>query len=399
MKEGWEYKKIDDISTIVGRIGFRGYTKNDLVSKPELGAITLSPSNIINGELSFEKCSYISLKKYEESPEIMLAEGDVVLVKTASIGKCSIVRSLPHKATLNPQFVVFKNIKIDNEYFNYYIKSPYFQKSLKTIVGGVAIPTLSQKKLGQLEIYFPTSYDEQRRIVSYLDSSFKLIDEIKDKALKSLTEAKALFQSALTEAMEPKEGWEEKTLGEICFIARGGSPRPIKNFLTEDESGIPWIKIGDTEIGGKFINCTKEKIKKEGIKSSRFVRKGDFLLSNSMSFGRPYILKTDGCIHDGWLVLQNFKDTFIDDFLYYLLSCNYVQKQFDEYAYGSTVRNLKTDSVSRVSVNYPPLPTQKLIVSRLDKLSSKVRAMEEKYQKMVEECDALKQAMLRDVFE
>ena len=188
-------------------------------------------------------------------------------------------------------------------------------------------------------------------------------------------------------------------MGDICFIARGGSPRPIKNFLTEDESGIPWIKIGDTEIGGKFINCTKEKIKKEGIKSSRFVRKGDFLLSNSMSFGRPYILKTDGCIHDGWLVLQNFKDTFIDDFLYYLLSCNYVQKQFDEYAYGSTVRNLKTDSVSRVSVNYPPLPTQKLIVSHLDKLSSKVRAIEEKYQKMVEECDALKQAMLRDVFE
>ena len=270
----------------------------------------------------------------------------------------------------------------------------------KKIIGndGAVFNSINKKMIENIPIPI-ANINEQRRIVSYLDSSFKLIDEIKNKALKSLTEAKALFQSALAEAMEPKEGWEEKTLGEICFIARGGSPRPIKNFLTEDESGIPWIKIGDTEIGGKFINCTKEKIKKEGIKSSRFVRKGDFLLSNSMSFGRPYILKTDGCIHDGWLVLQNFKDTFIDDFLYYLLSCNYVQKQFDEYAYGSTVRNLKTDSVSRVSVNYPPLPTQKQIVSHLDKLSSKVRAIEEKFQKMVEECDALKQAMLRDVFE
>ena len=270
----------------------------------------------------------------------------------------------------------------------------------KKIIGndGAVFNSINKKMIENIPIPI-ANINEQRRIVSYLDSSFKLIDEIKNKALKSLTEAKALFQSALAEAMEPKEGWEEKTLGEICFIARGGSPRPIKNFLTEDESGIPWIKIGDTEIGGKFINCTKEKIKKEGIKSSRFVRKGDFLLSNSMSFGRPYILKTDGCIHDGWLVLQNFKDTFIDDFLYYLLSCNYVQKQFDEYAYGSTVRNLKTDSVSRVSVNYPPLPTQMQIVSHLDKLSSKVRAIEEKFQKMVEECDALKQAMLRDVFE
>ena len=288
----------------------------------------------------------------------------------------------------NPNFIP--------EYVYYWFVN--IKKELASQAQGGAQPNISQIKIKNILIP-RLNLDEQRRIVSYLDSSFKLIDEIKNKALKSLTEAKALFQSALAEAMEPKEGWEEKTLGEICFIARGGSPRPIKNFLTEDESGIPWIKIGDTEIGGKFINCTKEKIKKEGIKSSRFVRKGDFLLSNSMSFGRPYILKTDGCIHDGWLVLQNFKDTFIDDFLYYLLSCNYVQKQFDEYAYGSTVRNLKTDSVSRVSVNYPPLSTQKRIVTRLDKLSSKVRAIEEKYQKMVEECDALKQAMLRDVFE
>ena len=135
MKKGWEYKKIDDISKIVGRIGFRGYTKNDLVSRPELGAITLSPSNIVNGELSFEKSSYISMMKYEESPEIMLAKGDVVLVKTASIGKCAIVRDLPHKATLNPQFVVFKEIVINNEFFAYYIKSPIFQKKLKFLVG------------------------------------------------------------------------------------------------------------------------------------------------------------------------------------------------------------------------------------------------------------------------
>ncbi|MDY4851651.1 MAG: restriction endonuclease subunit S [Prevotella sp.] len=399
MKEGWEYKKIDDISTIVGRIGFRGYTKNDLVSKPELGAITLSPSNIINGELSFEKCSYISLKKYEESPEIMLAEGDVVLVKTASIGKCSIVRSLPHKATLNPQFVVFKNIKIDNEYFNYYIKSPYFQKSLKTIVGGVAIPTLSQKKLGQLEIYFPTSYDEQRRIVSYLDSSFKLIDEIKNKALKSLTEAKALFQSALAEAMEPKEGWEEKTLKEVAKYRRGSFPQPYgKKEWYDGKGSMPFVQVADLQEDNFDLNdITKKRISKKAQEFSVFVEKGTVLVSLQGSIGKVAITQYDSYVDRTVAIF--FK---IDDFLNKYFFAIQLKLRFEierVKARGTTIKTITKEEFSNFSINIPPLPTQKQIVSHLDSLSSKVRAIEEKYQKMVEECDALKQAMLRDVFE
>ena len=400
MKEGWEYKKIDDISTIVGRIGFRGYTKNDLVSKPELGAITLSPSNIINGELSFEKCSYISLKKYEESPEIMLAEGDVVLVKTASIGKCSIVRSLPHKATLNPQFVVFKNIKIDNEYFNYYIKSPYFQKSLKTIVGGVAIPTLSQKKLGQLEIYFPTSYDEQRRIVSYLDSSFKLIDEIKNKALKSLTEAKALFQSALAEAMEPKEGWEEKALGEIATEMYRGSG------IKRDQItpiGFPCLRYGEiyTTYNYSFSECishTNESI----ISPKKYFEKGDILFAitgESVEDIGKCIAYTgkEKCLLGGDIVAM--KHNQYPQFLAYALSTKEAIRQKGLGKVKLKVVHTNIPALKTIRIYLPNISTQMQIVSHLDKLSSKVRAIEEKYQKMVEECDALKQAMLRDVFE
>ena len=389
MKEGWEYKKLIDVCDFQG--GSQP-PKSEWINHDSPGYIRMLQIRDFtqSRKVSPEYVKLTNRTKCCFSDDILIgrygASLGKILTGIAGAYNVAIMRTIPNETLLS------------KGYLKYYLMSSIFQSFLFNIGGRAAQAGFNKEDLKCLNIPL-TTLDEQRRIVSYLDSSFKLIDEIKNKALKSLTEAKALFQSALAEAMEPKEGWEEKTLGEICFIARGGSPRPIKNFLTEDESGIPWIKIGDTEIGGKFINCTKEKIKKEGIKSSRFVRKGDFLLSNSMSFGRPYILKTDGCIHDGWLVLQNFKDTFIDDFLYYLLSCNYVQKQFDEYAYGSTVRNLKTDSVSRVSVNYPPLPTQKQIVSHLDKLSSKVRAIEEKYQKMVEECNALKQAMLRDVFE
>lgn len=395
MKEGWEYKTFkEQFSINMGKTPPRGDSSSWDKSKITTNKwVSIADISLNEGKNIFDTKEYISDKAAEKIKKVKA--GSLLMSFKLTIGKMAFAGD---DLFTNEAIIAIPQNEEYNLYFLYYYLLQYDWKSLTEGNEKVKGATLNKQSIGRILLPIIT-LDEQRRIVSYLDSSFKLIDEIKEKAQKSLSEAKALFQSALAEAMEPKEGWEEKTLGEICFIARGGSPRPIKNFLTEDESGIPWIKIGDTEIGGKYINRTKEKIKKEGIKSSRFVSKGDFLLSNSMSFGRPYILKTDGCIHDGWLVLQNFKDTFIDDFLYYLLSCRYVQNQFDEYAYGSTVRNLKTDSVSRVLVDYPPLSTQKQIVSHLDKLSSNVKQMEEKYQKIVEECDALKQAMLRDVFE
>ena len=117
-------------------------------------------------------------------------------------------------------------------------------------------------------------------------------------------------------------------LGNICDIARGGSPRPIKNYLTDNDDGVNWIKIGDSDKGGKYINSAKEKITKEGVLKSRFVHAGDFLLTNSMSFGRPYILNIDGCIHDGWLVLSGYQEIYNKDYLYYMLSSKFTYFQF-----------------------------------------------------------------------
>ena len=128
-------------------------------------------------------------------------------------------------------------------------------------------------------------------------------------------------------------------LGNVSTIARGGSPRPIEDFLTDDKNGINWIKIGDTEKDGKYILHTKEKIKAAGLSKTRYVHSGDFLLTNSMSFGRPYILKTDGCIHDGWLVIGNIKTVFSQDYLYYALSSGFVYTTLSLLAAGSTVKN------------------------------------------------------------
>jgi type I restriction enzyme S subunit len=101
------------------------------------------------------------------------------------------------------------------------------------------------------------------------------------------------------------EGWQWKTLEDVFLIERGGSPRPIKSYITDADDGINWIKIGDATKGdGKYIESTEQKIKPEGLKKSRLVEEGDFIMSNSMSFGRPYIMKTKGAIHDGWLLMR-----------------------------------------------------------------------------------------------
>lgn len=178
---------------------------------------------------------------------------------------------------------------------------------------------------------------------------------------------------------ELPEDWRYERLGNICSINRGGSPRPIGNYLTKDDNGVNWIKIGDTEQGEKYIFSTKEKIRPEGILKTRYVHSGDFLLTNSMSFGRPYILKTDGCIHDGWLVIGNVEVVFCQDYLYYMLSSSIIYNSLSMLAAGSTVRNLKSDSVKSLIVPVPPRREQELIARHIEILLSIIGSIDKHF--------------------
>jgi len=192
--------------------------------------------------------------------------------------------------------------------------------------------------------------------------------------------------------------WEVKKLGEVCEIERGSSPRPIKSFLTDSPKGINWIKIGDTKGVTKYIHQTKEKIKPEGARRSRIVNDGDFILSNSMSFGRPYIMKTMGCIHDGWLVLREKEPNIDKDFLYYVLSSDLIYKQFNNLAAGSTVRNLNIDLVKSVKIPLPPLPEQKRIVAILDEAFVAIATAKENAEKNLQNARELFESYLQSVF-
>ena len=170
-------------------------------------------------------------------------------------------------------------------------------------------------------------------------------------------------------------------LGDICEVVRGGSPRPIIDYITEDANGVNWLKIGDVNENDKYFTHANEKIKQEGIKKTKPVVVGDLILSNSMSFGRAFITLIDGYIHDGWLRLrcdEKKKKKKVDkEYLYYFLISNIAQNQFKAVATGSVVNNLKADTVKAAKISLPPLTIQHKIAELLASIDNMIEINKE----------------------
>ena len=276
--EEWKEYKLGDVCTIFGRIGFRGYTTDDLTNDPNQGAISLSPTNIVQGEIDLSKPTFIKWDKYYESPEIMVYTNDIVLVKTgSSIGRTAIIRELKHPITLNPQLVVLKDIKINSYYLSYLIKSYLFQAQLKSITVGSAIPTLSQKNLANLKICVPdlTLQNKTASILKSLDDKIENNRKINENLEQ---QAQALFKSWFVD-FEPfrdqpfveselgmiPEGWRVEELGKLIETTSGGTPsRKIDNYY--NNGSIYWVK--SKELLDNFIINTEEKITDVAIKES-----------------------------------------------------------------------------------------------------------------------------------
>lgn len=193
--EGWKVMRLKRLVDFAGRIGFRGYGTEDLTDE-ENGAITLSPSNMQNGKMTYTKCAYLKWHKYYESPEIMVYDGDILFVKTGSTyGKTAIVKDLPKEATINPQLLILTNIKGDNRFIAHMLSTPLIKNQVERIVIGGTIPTISQEKIGNLRLIVPNK-DEQISIVEYIAEKTKPIDDAikaKDKLIYLLQERKQII--------------------------------------------------------------------------------------------------------------------------------------------------------------------------------------------------------------
>ena len=290
-------------------------------------------------------------------------------------------------------FVTFDEKKYDLMFLFYLLS----KLNLPSLAKGVK-PGVNRNEVYNIEVKIPP-LPEQKRIVAILDEAFAALETAKKNTEKNLENAQELFDSYMkTVFSDARISFSEKRLGDFLEIQRGGSPRPIKSFLTKSTDGINWIKIGDASESEKYIYKTKEKIKPEGVSKSRMVHEGDFLLSNSMSFGRPYILKTSGCIHDGWLVLRPNKEEVFSDYLYYVLGSKFVYYQFDRLAAGSTVRNLNISLVSQVIVPLPPLMQQKEIVQMFETFYEHIYNYKKSTEQKKEHFEELRNALLQKAF-
>ena len=363
--DGVEYKTLGEVCSISKGVQFNKADMQEAGSYP-----------VINGGVG--PSGYIE-QYNQERDTITVSQGG------ASAGYVNWIETRfwagAHCYVLTPKEVVL------NRYLYHFVSSQ--QKSLQNSQYGAGIPSLAKATLLSLKIPVPP-LPIQREIVRILDNFTQLTAELN----KQLTARKKQYSfyrdQLLTFAADPAkgndahisridkmvhelcpDGVEYKALGEVSMIQRGASPRPIKNFVTDDSNGVNWIKIGDVKPGEKYIRETAEKITQEGSKKSRAVKRGDFILSNSMSFGRPYILDIDGCIHDGWLSISDFEEECLTDYLYYVLNSTAVQNEMKKKAsFGGAVQNLNADIVKSLTIPLPPLEIQQKIVSILDRFDA-----------------------------
>ena len=164
--------------------------------------------------------------------------------------------------------------------------------------------------------------------------------------------------------------WEQRKFADVVQIERGGSPRPIDDYITDSPNGLNWVKIGDAPAQGHYITKTDEKIRPQGLSKTREVHPGDLILSNSMSFGKPYIMGIDGCIHDGWLLIRDTNNTFDLTFLCHLLGTPQMLDQYRSLAAGSTVNNLNKELVGNTVVTIPKIDEQRVLGQYLERLDN-----------------------------
>ncbi|MEG8036894.1 restriction endonuclease subunit S [Sphingomonas sp. LR61] len=231
--------------------------------------------------------------------------------------------------------------------------------------GGV--PSQTQSVLNLLRIPVPP-LDVQREIVRVLDQFAELVAELEAE----LEARRAQYDYYAGELLTVDQDVPRVRFGSVATIGRGASPRPIQQFLTDDPDGAPWIKIGDVPANGKYITRTDQRVTSDGAAKSRRVMPGDFVLSNSMSFGRPYISKIEGYIHDGWLAIGGFNDSYVSDYLYYLLRSAPVQEEFKRRAGSGTVQNLNAEIVRSVEIPLPSREVQERVVALLDRFDALV---------------------------
>jgi type I restriction enzyme S subunit len=312
---------------------------------------------------------HVDIDSYKFLKKSYVEPGDLIIANVgANAGESFLAPSLDKKMTLGPNSILIKGENC--KYLFYYFNSGFGKWQLDSIITGSAQPKFNKTDLRNLIVKLPSLSKQKSisEILSSLDAKIELNNKINEE-LESL--AQLFFKQWIVDFDFPNEngepykssggemigfelgeipkGWKVKKLKQILNIKRGGSPRPIHDYMAS--SGLPWVKISDaTALNSPFLFSTKEFIKVEGLKKTILIKKGSLILSNSATPGLPIFLELDACIHDGWLHFQDIQDVTYN-FLYLLFL--YIRKDLVGQGNGSIFINLKTDILKEYSITIP----------------------------------------------
>lgn len=298
----------------------------------------------------------------------------------------------PQSSVIGTMQYILPKTDYDIKYIGYCLQSLDLSKYKQ----GAAIPHIYFRDYGERLVKVVDSLSEQKEIVEYLDSSFAKIDKLKENAAKNLEEAKALFQSALKDALEPKEGWEMKKVGDIFKTYSGGTP--LKSQKEYYEGGcVPWLRSG--EVCQKYIYETEMFITEKGLDNSSAKYYPVNTVAVAMygaTAAQVGILKLETTSNQAVCGILPHKK-YVPEFVYYWFK--HIEKTLASQAQGGAQPNISQIKIKNVEIPFISLPEQQSIVSYLDSLNEKVNTLQQNYSRICDECDALKQAILRQVFE
>ena len=382
--EAWEQRKLGDIVQITMGQSPNGETYSE---EPSTYILVQGSADLNNGWV-VPRVWTTQLTKQADKGDLIMS----VRAPAGTMGKTAynVVIGRGVAAIKGNEFIFQSLVKMD--------ESGYW-KRLST---GSTFESLNSDNIKNAIMYVP-SKEEQSKI----GTNFSNLDNLITLHQRECDQLKELKKSMLKK-MFPRDGssipevrfagftdaWEQRKFSDLVTIERGGSPRPIDKYITNDKNGLNWIKIGDAPEQGNYITQTAEKIKPEGLAKTREVHPGDLILSNSMSFGRPYIMAIDGCIHDGWLAIRDTEKNFDLKFLCTLLGTDNMLNQYKSMAAGSTVNNLNKELVGGTKVLLPIMNEQVQIGQYFSQIDNLINL----HQRELEILKNLKKTCLKRMF-
>ena len=394
--DAWEQRKLGDV--------VKEIIRNDPESEAPIMMITANNGFIEQSERYAFNNAGESLKKY-----ILLKKGELAYNHGASklrpYGSCFALTTAEN-ARIPFVYHCFSAENQNAEFMSIELNGAEIENQLRKIVSSGArmdgLLNISFDEYTSVSVLLPGT-EEQDRIADFFRHLDNLIT-LHQRKFEKLTNVK----KSMLEKMFPQNGssypeirfkgftdpWEQRKFSELVQIERGGSPRPIDDFITDAPNGLNWVKIGDAPTQGNYITKTAEKIRPEGLSKTREVHPGDLILSNSMSFGKPYIMGIDGCIHDGWLLIRNTYGVFDLTFLCHLLGTPQMLSQYRSLAAGSTVNNLNKELVGNTYVTIPSITEQRVLGAYLEQLDNLITL----HQRELEKLQNIKKSMLEKMF-